>query len=120
VKNTLAARAAKAEGLEFLVKWLQGPTVLTITKEDIVAPAKILMDFSKAHESFSVLRAMLEGQEASAQAVKEIASLPSREVLLAKLAGALNSPIVRLVRTLGRPIQGLATVMQAIADKKGA
>jgi large subunit ribosomal protein L10 len=119
-KNTLAIRAVKAQGMDYLAKWLEGPTAITITMGDMIAPAKVLVDFAKEHEHFSVMGAMLEGQEASAQAVKEISSLPSREVLLAKLAYTLNSPVTRLVRTLARPVQGLALALKAIADKRPA
>src|SRR4051812_8059326 len=55
VKNTLAARAAKETGLEALVSFLEGPTVLTVTKGDMSASAKVLMEFAKAHENLKIV-----------------------------------------------------------------
>src|SRR5258708_2950329 len=114
VKNTLAARAAKETKLESLVKYLEGPTVLTITKGDTAAAAKILIDFAKEHENLKIMGGVFEGKETSKEEIKAISLLPPREVLLTKLVCSLNSPLVRLVRVLNGPIQSLATVLKAV------
>ena len=119
-KNTLAKIAAKAAGKEEISEFLTGPTVVTLGSGDIVAPAKILVDFAKECDAFKVLGGVIEGKKASAEDVKAIASLPSREELLAKLLGSLNSPISGLVRVLNGPLQGLHTVLTAISEKKSA
>jgi large subunit ribosomal protein L10 len=120
IKNTLAIKAAKESNLEALVKFLEGPTVLTVAKGDISAPAKVLVDFAKDHENFKIRGGVVEGKEASVEDFKAIANLPSREVLLAKLAGSLNSPITGLVRVLSGPQTGLVRVLNGIAQKKAA
>lgn len=120
VKNTLAIRAARELNLEPLVKFLEGPTVLTIAHGDISAPAKVLMDFAKEHENLKIRGGVVDGKEASSEDLKAIAMLPSREVLLAMLARALNSPLTGLVRVLNGPITGLARALQGVADKKAA
>ena len=78
------------------------------------------MDFAKEHENFKIRGGVVEGKEASLEDIKAIASLPSREVLLAKLVGSLNSPITGLVRVLNGPSQGLVRVLNGIAQKKAA
>jgi len=120
VKNTLAIRAARELNLEPLVKFLEGPTVLTVAHGDISAPAKVLMDFAKDHENLKVRGGVVEGKEASTEDLKAIANLPSREVLLAMLAGQLNAPITGLVRVLNGPITGFVRALNGVAEKKAA
>ena len=120
VKNTLAIKAARSAGLEPLVKLLEGPTVLTIARGDVSAPAKVLVDFAKEHENLKVLGGVVDGKEASLADLKAIATLPSREVLLGMLVRQLNAPITRLVRVLNGPIEGLARALNAVSQKKAA
>jgi large subunit ribosomal protein L10 len=120
VKNTLAIRAARELNFEPLVKFLEGPTVLTIAHGDISAPAKVLMDFAKDHENLKVRGGIVEGKEASVEDLKAIANLPSREVLLGMLAGQLNAPITGLVRVLNGPITGFVRALNGVAEKKAA
>ena len=108
-KNTLAIRAAKEEGLEALASLLSGPAVITVSKGDAMAPAKVLMAFAKENEKLVVKGGVIEGKAASAAEVFELASLPSKEELIAKLLG-----------TMLNPVSGLARVLQAIHDKKAA
>ena len=120
VKNTLAARAATEAGIAGLDAYLSGPTVITISKTDIVAPAKVLTGFSKVHEKIQILGGVVEGKPNNAADVKAIAELPSKEQLVSKLLGALQSPASRLVRAVNGPATNLVRVLAAIAEKKAS
>ncbi len=120
VKNTLAARAAAEAGIAGLEKFLSGPTVITVSKSDIVAPAKILTDFAKTHEKIQVVGGVVEGKATDPADVKAIAELPSKEQLVAKLLGSLQAPATGMVRVLNGPATNLVRVLQAITDKRQA
>lgn len=120
IKNTLAARAATAAGIQGLDAYLSGPTVVTISKTDIVAPAKVLTNFAKDHEKIQVIGGVVEGVANNAADVKAISELPSKEQLVSKLLGCLQGPASSLVRVINRPATQLAQVLQAIVDKKAA
>jgi large subunit ribosomal protein L10 len=120
VKNTLAIKAAQGSKFESLVKLLEGPTALTITAGDVSAPAKVLVDFAKEHENLKLRGGVVDGKEAGVEDLRAIATLPSREVLLAKLFGQLNAPISRLVQVLNGPPRGLVLALNAVAQKKAA
>ena len=109
VKNTLAARAATAAGIVGLEKYLSGPTTIAVSKSDIVAPAKVLVNFAKDHDKLVIVGGVIEGKQQSPADVATFASLPSKEELVAML-----------LRTINGPASGLARVIQAIVDKKTA
>ena len=100
VKNTLARRAAKAAGYEPLNAELVGPIAMLFAADDVSAPARILNDFIRANRKMVIKAGLLEGQLIKAAAVTELADLPSREVLLSRLLGAMQAPIVKFARTL--------------------
>ncbi len=118
VKNTLAKIAANQAGLSELTEFLAGPTALASGSGDIVAPAKILFEYSKEHEALRIKGGILEGQVIDASKVKVLATLPSREVLLATLFGTLNAPIAGFMNVLNGPMRGLAGVLSAISEQK--
>jgi large subunit ribosomal protein L10 len=120
IKNTLAARAATEAGIPGLGEYLSGPTVVTISKTDIVAPAKVLTSFAKTHEKIQVLGGMVEGKNTNAADVQAIAELPSKEQLISKLLGALQGPATGMVRVINGPATKLVRVLAAIAEKKAA
>ena len=120
VKNTLARIAAKEAGMESLVALLEGPTVVSISKSDLVAPAKVLVNFAKDHEKLVILGGVIEGKPATAQDIADISNLPSKEELVAKLLGSLQSPIMGLLRVINGPASSLARVLNAIVEKKAA
>ena len=109
VKNTLAARAATSVGIEGLDKYLSGPSTIAISKDSIVAPAKVLSDFAKTHDKLVIVGGVIEGKQVSPAEVETFASLPSKEEL-----------VTMLLRTINGPASGLARVIQAIVDKKTA
>ena len=100
VKNTLTRFAANEVGYQELDEQLNGPTALAISTTDPVAPAKVLSDFAKDVEAIEIKAGFLDGKVISLDEIKTLASTPSRDVLIAKIMGSLNSPISKLVRTL--------------------
>lgn len=109
VKNTLTKLAANEAGLEELTSVLEGTTALATHTEDVIAPAKILVNFAKSHENFKVKAGFVDGKVVSIDEIVTLANTPSRETLL-----------TQLVFTLNAPIKGLAVALNAIAEKQEA
>ncbi len=123
VKNTLARFAAKNVGLDALCDVLEGTTSIAVCEGDPVAAAKVVSEFSKklaAQDKFVIKSGFVDGKVISPAEVQALAELPSREVLVATVLGTLIAPIRGLATVLDANISGLARVMQAIADQKGA
>lgn len=120
VKNTLGRIAAREASMEGLAKLLNGPTVISVSKTDVVAPAKVLANFAKDHEKLVILGGVIEGKDATAKDIVDISSLPSKEELLSKMLGSLNSPITGFLRVLNGPVTGFVRVLNGIAEKKAA
>lgn len=118
VKNTLTSRAAKAANIDGLDQFLSGPTALAFGFTDVVAPAKILADFAKDHKKLELKGGVLEGKIIDLTAVKELASLPSREALLGQVAGLLQAPIRGLVTVLSGPLRNAVYALEAIRKQK--
>jgi large subunit ribosomal protein L10 len=117
-KNTLTRIAAKECDLEELEEFLTGPTAIAFGFDNPEAAAKIVSNFSKEHEGLKIKGGILDGEVIPATAIKALASLPSREELLAKLAGSLNAPIFRLVNVLSNPIRGFVNALNQITTKQ--
>ena len=117
VKNSLSELAADRAGAEHLKPLLSGPTALTFVKGDPAAAAKSLNDTARALNLLEFRGGVLNGAALSADDVRSIARLPSREVLYAQLVGTIASPISGLVRTLNALIAGVAIQLKAIADQ---
>lgn len=106
-KNSLTRRAAEAAELTGLNDSLTGPNAVAFSTEDVVAPAKILNDFAKKHEALEIKAGVIEGTVATAEDVKALAELPSREGLLSMLLSVLQAPV-----------RNLALAAKAVADQK--
>jgi len=119
-KNTLLRLASKGTGAECLDPHLAGPTAIAIAPADPVAPAKILVEFAKAHAKFELKGGALDGKVLSAADIQALAELPSREVLLAKMLGSLNAPATNFVGVLAAIPRSLVQVLAAIQDQKAA
>jgi len=119
-KNTLAWIAATDAGFESLNEFLLGPTALTFVTGDSVAAAKALLDQSKANPLLVIKGGMLGASPMSADDVKALASLPSREVLLAQLAGAFQAPLVKTAGLLQALPRNFAYGLSALIDQKAA
>ena len=100
VKNTLTRFAANEVGLEGLDPVLHGPTALATSSTDVVAPAKVLVEFAKANEQLEIKAGFVDGKVIDANEVKVYASIPNKETLISKMMGSLQAPLGSLVRTL--------------------
>ena len=117
LKNTMINLAVKDMGLDDMKAHLEGPTAVAFGYEDAIAPAKILSDFAKKSKKITIKCGMVDGSYITTDGVKELATLPPKEVLLAKLLGTLSAPISGLARVLNETVAGLARVLNAIAEK---
>lgn len=108
-KNTLTRMAAENAGMNELVKELVGPNAIVFSYEDPVAAAKIASEFAKKHKNLELKVGIVEGAFYGEDQLKEFASIPSREELIAKLLGSLKAPV-----------SNFAYLVQAIIDKKEA
>jgi large subunit ribosomal protein L10 len=119
-KNSLAQIAIRELELPNLDEFLAGPTVFVFTPEDPVATAKALLMFSKENKVFAFKGGLIEGNVVSAESVKAIASLPSREELIAKLMGTMLNPIRGFMAMANAPAGAFARAVKAVADQKAA
>ncbi len=116
VKNSLSERAADKAGADGLKPMLVGPTALAFVNGDAALAAKALNDAARQLNLLDFKGGVMNGAALSADDVRSIARLPSREVLHAQLVGTIAAPITGLVRTLNALIAGLAIQLKAIAD----
>ncbi|MGC7871474.1 MULTISPECIES: 50S ribosomal protein L10 [unclassified Desulfosporosinus] len=121
LKNTLVRRAAQEVGVEGLESYLEGPTALAFSK-DPVAPAKILLDFAKANKlkSFAIKAGVLEGKVIGPDGVKNLADLPSREVLLAMVLRGMQAPLAGMANVLQGPIRKMGYALEEVRKLKEA
>ena len=120
VKNTLLRLALKDAGIDGLDHVLEGTTALAISKDDYVSSAKILAKFADTSKTFELKAGFVDGGAIDADGVKELASLPAKEVLVAKALGGLNAPITGFVTVLSGTMKGLVVALNAIAEKQSA
>ena len=108
-KNTMMNFAFKGTDCEALLPYLEGPSAVAISTEDATAPARVLCKFAKTADALEVKGGIVEGIAYDAKGINEIAKIPSREELLSKLLGSIQSPIANFAR-----------VMNQLAEKGGA
>ena len=108
IKNTMTKRACENVGFGELANVLEGMTAIAISKDDAVAPAKILKEYADKIDSFELKAGFVEGKVLDQAGVLELANIPSKEILIGKLLGSIQSPLY-----------GLACALQAIIDKDG-
>ena len=101
-KNTLVSRAVEGTDFESLRDVLEGPSAFAVSADDATAPARILAKFAKTAPKLEIKAGVVEGTYYDAEGMKAIASVPSREELLSKLLGSLQSPITNLARVLNQ------------------
>lgn len=106
-KNTLVILAAKELGLEGIVEYLEGPVAIAFGYEDVTVAARVLNDFAKDHKKLELKAGIVEGEIYDTDKIKQLATIPSKEVLIAKLLGSIKSPI-----------SSFARVINAIAESK--
>jgi len=119
-KNSLTEIAIRELALPNMDEYLQGPTAFVFIAEDAVAPAKALTAFAKEHQALEIKGGFVQNQVVNGDGVKAIATLPSREELIAKLLGTMQNPIVGFARVLNGPVEAFARTVQAVADQKAA
>jgi large subunit ribosomal protein L10 len=117
-KNTLAKRAATDAGIEGLDKLFTGPTALAFVSGDPVEAAKSLREFAKANPLLVIKGGVFEGKAITAAEVAKIADLESREVLLAKLAGAMKANLSKAAALFQAPLSQAARTIGALQDKR--
>src|SRR6476661_1601201 len=120
VKNTLTKRAAAQAGVPIDDALLTGPTAIAFVKGDPVEAAKGLRDFAKTNPTLVIKGGVLDGKALTADEIRRIADLESREVLLAKLAGALKALPTRAAGLFQAPLSQMARLAKALEDKKPA
>ena len=117
LKNRLMQKAFNELGYTDFDEALNGPTAVAFANGDPVAPAKILLESADKTKKITIKCGMVDGTYITTDGVKELATLPPKEVLLAKLLGTLEAPISSLARVLNETVAGLARVLNAIAEK---
>jgi large subunit ribosomal protein L10 len=119
VKNTLVRRAVADTPFASLADKMVGPLAYGIGA-DPVAVAKVLNDFAKGNEKFVIAGGAMPGQLMSAKEISALASLPSRQELIARLLGTMQAPIVKLVRTMNEVPGKFVRTLAAVRDAKAA
>ena len=118
-KNTLVRRAIDGGDYQPLSEYLSGPSALTFVQGDISAVAKALRDFSRTNPHLVIKGGLADGSLLSSSDLAALADLPPREVLLARLAGALAAPMQQMAGLLQALPRNLAYGIQALIDQKG-
>ena len=119
-KNSLLARAAEGNSITLIKDHFKGPSAIAISYGDPVAPAKVLTDFLKENKNFQIKVGVLNGKFVNFEGIKALATLPSREVLLAQLLATMNAVPTALVTALSDVPRRLLNVLQAIKKEKEA
>ena len=120
VKNTLLVRAAEDTEVALIKDHFKGPSAVAISYDDPVAPAKVLTQFAKDNNKLEIKVGVLNGKVLDLQAIKALATLPSKEVMLAQLLSTINAVPTSFVRVLAEVPRSLLNVLTAIKDQKEA
>lgn len=119
VKNTLAERAVSDLGWQGLSEVFHGPTAMAVSEADPVAAARVVTGFAREVAAIRVKGGVLEGGEVlTAERVAFLGTLPPKEILMARLAGAVQSPVTSLVMVLNGTLSGFARAVSALREKK--
>ena len=114
IKNTLARFAAEKAGKNELVNFFNGPTSIAFSYGDIIGPARVLAEYIRdSKNAIRIKGGFLSDRLLTARDVIVLATLPPREILLAKVLGGMQSPIIILLSHLATPMRGLVNVLQA-------
>ncbi|HZU11473.1 MAG TPA: 50S ribosomal protein L10 [Chloroflexota bacterium] len=119
-KNTLLRIAAERANVTIAPDQLTGPTAVAFGMQSEVAPAKLLTDFVRRNRAVSIKGGVVSGRPMTAEQIGQVAELPSREELFAKLLGALQAPMAQTLGVLQAPAREIAGLAQALAEKREA
>jgi large subunit ribosomal protein L10 len=119
-KNTLTRIAAREAGRESLVGLLSGPTAIAFCREDPAPVAKAMSDFAKASKALELRGAVLDDREIDASGVQRLATLPTRDQLLAQFVGGVAAPLSGLVNVLAAVPRGLVVALDQVRQQKEA
>ena len=120
-KNTMMNFAFKGTDCEGLTQYLEGPSAMAVSETDATAPARVLVQFAKTADKLEIKGGIVEGTVYDAAGIKSIASIPSREELISKLLGSLQSPITNFARVMNQLAEkGGASASEAPAAKEAA
>lgn len=108
-KNTFITSAVKGTDFESITPLLEGPSAIAISKDDATAPARVIVEFAKKADKLEVKGGVVEGNYYDVKGINAVASIPSRDVLISRLLGSMQSPITNFAR-----------VMKQLAEKGGA
>ena len=115
-KNTMMKRAFEGTDFAGLDEYLEGPSAIAISKDDATAPARIICKFAKTAEKLEVKAGVVEGQVYDVNGVKALSQIPSREELLSKLLGSIQSPITNFARVIKQIAEKDGEVVEAAAE----
>ena len=118
VKNSMMNVVLDQLKLEEAKKLIDGGVGISLSGEDIVATSKVLVNFAKTHEKFKIKGAIIDGKLMAEDKIKAMASLPSREVLLAQVVGGIKAPITGFVSVLGGVLRKFVYVVDAVKVSK--
>ena len=117
-KNTLVSRAARELGYEALEVYLKGPTAIAYGFDDPVAPARVLAKYAREYDSLKLKGGLLEGELIDPDHIKSLAALPTREVLLAQVAGAFASPMAGFAGAAKALLRKFVATLDAVRKRK--
>ena len=120
VKNTLLRRASQGTDAALMEDYYEGPNAIVISRDDPVAPAKVLVDFIKENDNLEIKAGTFNGQLVGVDQIQQLAKMPSREELLGQLASTLNQVPTSFVRVLNEVPRSMVNVLDAVREKKEA
>ena len=118
VKNSLGKRVFENSGYQKIAEAVSGSCGVVFTGADPVAPTKILVGFAKENEAFKIQSGFMNGEAINLDQIKVLASLPPKEVLIAKALGGMKAPLSRLVGVLAGTLRSVVNILDAIGKKK--
>jgi len=118
VKNRLALKAFREDFPEDLKRYFQGPTAIAFASQDPVGLARLIKDFSVRNKVLTVKAGLLDGEFLSGERFTEIASLSSREELVARIGYLMAFPLIKIHRTWQAPINGIGRLLSQLKSKK--
>jgi len=120
MKNTMTRFALENLGYNEVIEKLEGPNAVLFSNEDPIGPAKALFKFVKKYKKLEVKIGILEGQVVAADEIRNLAELPPREVLIAKVLGTMQAPISSFANVLNANLTGLVRAIDQVREQKAA